>query len=116
MGRAGHADQTKGTARHVGGDGESFAHSDASNRNAVDGRTRGEGAGAGVEVRGIPDLHVEMVRGAGAAETTASVCHGTVVEKDGDRVVIAGHGYRSHLGEGVGGRVEELGRELRRVI
>ena len=116
MRRAGHADDTKRTARHVGGDGERFAHPDRRDGNAVDDRTGRQRARAGVEVWGIPDLHVEVVGGAGAAETAAAVAHGAVVEQKGNRVVIAGNGCLSHLGESVGGRIEELGGVLRRGI
>ena len=116
MRRASHANHTERSARSSSGDGESLANGDACDGNAINDGTGSEGAGAGVEVWRVPDLHVEMIGSAGAAETAASVGHGTVEEKEGNRVIVAGDRSRSHLGEGVGGRIEELGDELGRGV
>lgn len=116
MRRTGHADHAERGACHVGRDGESGADGDAGRRNAVDDRTGSEAAGAGVEVWRIPNLHVEVIGGAGAAETAPPVAHGPVEEKNRNGVVVAGDGGRRHLGEGVAGRIEEFGDILGRGV
>ena len=115
--RAGHADHAEGGAGPASGDGEGAAHFDRRGRDAADGGARGEGAAARVEVRRVEDLHVEVVRGAGAAESTAAVGHGAVVEEEGGGVVVTRDSRRGELGKGVAGWVEEfrdvLGRGVR---
>ena len=106
MRRAGHANHAERTTRDVGCDGESSAMGDGPRRNAIDNRTCSQGAGAGVEVGRVPYLHVIMIGGAGAAETSATVAHCSVHEEDTDGVIIAGNRYRSHLGEFERGRIE----------
>ena len=114
--RARHANHAERIARLVGGDGECATHGDTAGRNAVDDRTGGEAAVVGVEVWRIVDLRVEMIRGAAAAETAATVDHGTVGHKERSGVVVARNGDRSHLGEGGGVRIEDFGGELGRVV
>ncbi len=57
-----------------------------------------------------------MIGSARAAETAATVAHGTIEEKDGNGMIIARNRCRSHLGEGVAGRVEEFGDKLGRGV
>ena len=103
-----HADHTERSARHVGGDGEGTAMCHACCGNASDDWTGSQGTGAGVEVWRIPDLHVEVIGSAGAAETAATITHGPVIEEDGNGMVVAGNRRGSHLREGIGGRIEEF--------
>ena len=57
-----------------------------------------------------------MIGGAGAAETAATVAHGTVEVEEGNGVIIAGNRRGSQFGEGVGGRIEEFGDILGRGV
>ena len=57
-----------------------------------------------------------MVGGAVAAETAATVAYRTVEEEEGNGVIVARNSHRSHFGEGAGGRIEEFGGQLGRVV
>ena len=73
----------------------------------------GGGAAVGVEqVGGGVDLGVEVVGGAVAAEAAAAVEDRCVGEEEAGGVVVAWDGEGGHLGEGLGGGVEEFGDEL----
>ena len=84
--------------------------------NATDDRTGSQGTGAGVEVWRVPDLHVEVIGSACAAETAATIADGPVIEEDGNGVVVSGNGRGCHLREGIGGRIEEFGDVLGRGV
>ena len=116
MGGTAHTDQAPLTDSPRRGSGEGTADFDTGDGHAVDDGTGGEGATAGVEVGRVEELAVVVVRGAGAAEAAAAVEHRGVGHEHGGGVVGARDGHGRELGEGVGGRVEELGRVLRRVV
>lgn len=91
MGGARQADQRK--VRHWGvvrcRDVQRPANRDACGAHALDDWPRGPGSGAGEQVRWAEDLRIEMVGGAGAAETATAVDNGGVGHKDGGGVIVA---------------------------
>lgn len=89
---------------------------DASGGNTTDDWTGSQGTRAGVEVWRVPDLHVEVICSAGAAETAATIAHSPVIEEDGNGMVIAGNRRGGHLREGIRGRIEEFGDVLGRGV
>ena len=85
-------------------------------RSGFDNGSDGPGAVGVEEVAGAVDLAVVVVRGAGAAEATASGEDRCVREEEGDGVVVAGDGEGSERGEGGGDGVPHFGLELAAVV